>query len=68
MSADHRITTIEILCAEQERTIAELSAEVARQWQVIEKLEKTVEEMARRLVEVEDGGAPVAPATRPPHW
>lgn len=64
----HRLTTLEVLCAEQEKTIAELSVEVAKQWDVIERLEKTAAELARRLVALEEQAAPAAPPTRPPHW
>lgn len=69
MSAGNdRLTTLEVLCADQERTISDLSAEVAKQWDEIERLEKTVAEVARRLVALEEQAAPAAPATKPPHW
>lgn len=68
MTSDDRLTDLEILAAEQERTIGDLSAEIARQWQTVERLEKTVEALARRLLELEEQNAPAAPATKPPHW
>ena len=68
MSEADRIVALEMLAAEQERTIAELSAQMAEQWTLIERLQKTVDELARRLLTVEDQAAPTPPATKPPHW
>ncbi|HEV7254379.1 MAG TPA: SlyX family protein [Mesorhizobium sp.] len=53
--------------AEQERAVEELSGEVARQWKVIEKLERQAERMAERFLSLEEALRP-APATKPPHW
>ena len=66
--SDERLTSLEVLAAEQERTIGELSAEIAAQWKAIGRLEKTVEAMAKRLLELEEQNAPDAPASKPPHW
>jgi len=69
MSAnDERITALEVLAAEQERTIGELSAEIAKAWQAIDVLERKVEAMALRLTGVEEATAPDVPVTKPPHW
>jgi SlyX protein len=65
---DERLTGLEILAAEQERTIAQLSSEVAEQWKAIEGLRKTLDVLARRLLALEEQGAPDIPVTRPPHW
>ncbi len=67
-SADDRLTTLEMRFAEQERTIDELSAEIARQWTVIERLEKTLDALAQRFVALEEQATPRPEATRPPHW
>jgi SlyX protein len=58
-SADERLTALEILAAEQEKTIAELSDQIAGQWQTIE---------AERFVALEEQTAPDVPVTKPPHW
>jgi SlyX protein len=62
-----RTTRLEMRMAEQERAVEELSGEVARQWKVIEKLERQAERMAERFLSLEEALRP-APATKPPHW
>ena len=66
--SDERITALEVLAAEQERTIQDLSAEIAKAWKTIEGLERKVEAMALRLTGVEEATAPDVPVTKPPHW
>jgi len=66
--ADERLTTLEILTAEQERTIAELSAEIASAWKVIDDLTRRMDAMSLRLSGVEEATAPDTPITKPPHW
>jgi SlyX protein len=66
--ADERLTTLEILTAEQERTIAELSAEIAGAWKVIDDLTRRMDSVALRLSGVEEATAPDTPITKPPHW
>jgi SlyX protein len=63
-----RLTDLEVVIAEQEKTIAELSGELAEQWKVVEALRKTVERLADRLLSIEEQTAPDIPVTRPPHW
>ncbi|WP_274626812.1 SlyX family protein [Arvimicrobium flavum] len=63
-----RLTDLEIRNAEQEHTIEELSGQVAEQWKVIERLQKKVDALAERFLELEDQAAPDIPVTRPPHW
>jgi SlyX protein len=63
-----RLTALEIRSAEQERTIEELSTEIARQWQVIERLEKRLEALTTRFLSLEEQARPEVPVTRPPHW
>ena len=67
MPAD-RLTTLEIRNAEQERTIEELSAQIAEQWKVIEAMRKKLDTLAERFVAVEEQVAPAHEATKPPHW
>ncbi len=66
--SDGRLIQLEVLSAEQERMIGELSAEVARQAREIDELKKRVEAVARRLADVEDATAPAIPVQKPPHW
>ena len=67
MSPD-RLTTLEIRAAEQEHTIEELSAQIAEQWTVIGRLEKTLTALAERFLALEDQTAPGHEITKPPHW
>ncbi len=67
MPAD-RLTTLEIRFAEQERTIEELSAQIAEQWKTIAALQKKLDTLSLRFVELEEQAAPRAEAAKPPHW
>ncbi|MBL0935218.1 MAG: SlyX family protein [Rhizobiaceae bacterium] len=66
--SDDRIVQLETLAAEQERTIEELSAEVARQWQVIERMQKKLDALTNRFLALEEQSAPDVPITKPPHY
>lgn len=68
MSEADRLTQLEMLAAEQDRTMEELSGQVAAQWKEIEMLRKRLEVLTKRLVELEANAAPDIPVTRPPHW
>jgi SlyX protein len=63
-----RLTTLEIRVAEQERTIEELSGELAEQWKVIEKLQKKVDALTDRFLALEEQAAPPIEAAKPPHY
>ncbi len=65
---DERTTRLEIQITEQDRTIGELSAEVAEQWKLIEALRKKLDALTLRFLELEEQSAPDIPVTRPPHW
>ncbi|MBX3573409.1 MAG: SlyX family protein [Mesorhizobium sp.] len=65
---DERIITLELLAAEQERTIHDLSAEISKAWKTIDELNRRVEAMALRLTGIEEVTAPEIPVTKPPHW
>lgn len=69
MSSDqHRLTQLEIVATEQEKTIEELSQQIAEQWKVIERLQKKLDALTERFLVLEENAAPEAPVTRPPHW
>lgn len=63
-----RLTTLEIRAAEQERTIEELSVQVAEQWKVIERQQKKLDALAERFLTLEEQAAPAHETTKPPHW
>lgn len=67
MPAD-RLTTLEIRASEQERTIEELSGQIAEQWKVIDRLQKKLEALTDRFMALEEQAAPSVEATKPPHY
>jgi SlyX protein len=69
MSSDaERITGLEVLAAEQERTIAEMSAQLAEQWKTIETLRKKLDALTERFLTLEERTAPAVPVDKPPHY
>ncbi len=60
---DDRLTTLEIRAAEQEKTIEELSGQIAEQWRVIERMQRKLDALTERFL-----AAPDVPITKPPHW
>jgi SlyX protein len=67
-TAEERITQLEILAAEQEKTIGELSDQIADQWKEIEALRKKLDALTERFLVLEEQTAPEIPVTKPPHW
>lgn len=67
MSED-RVMALELAVAHQGRTIEEMSAEMARQGAAIDRLEKTLRQLAERFLALEESAQGAAEATRPPHW
>ncbi len=67
-SPSDRLTTLEIRAAEQEKTIDELSGQIAEQWKVIERLQKKLAALTDRFLALEEQTAPAHEATKPPHW
>jgi len=67
MPAD-RLTTLEIRVAEREKTIEELSDQVAEQWKVIDRLRKALDQLTDRFADLEDQAGARHEATKPPHW
>ena len=63
-----RLTTLEIRATEQEKTIEELSGQIAEQWKVIERLQKKVDTLTARFLALEEQASPGHEATKPPHW
>jgi len=65
---EDRVTTLEIRAAEQEKTIEELSGQIAEQWRTIDGLRKQLDALTDRFVTLEEQTAPDVPVTKPPHW
>ena len=65
---DDRLTTLEMRAAEQEKTIEELSGQIAEQWKTIEGLRKKLDVLTERFLTLEEQVAPDVPVTKPPHW
>ena len=63
-----RLTALEIRYAEQERTIEELSGQLADQWKTIETLRKKLDALTERFLALEEQAAPPIEAKKPPHW
>lgn len=63
-----RQTVLEIRAAEQERTIEELSGQIAEQWKVIERMQRKLDTLTTRFLALEEQAAPDVPITKPPHW
>jgi SlyX protein len=68
MMNDQRLIQLEILSAEQEKSIGELSAQIAEQWQVIDRLQRKLDTLTNRFLALEESSAPEIPVTKPPHW
>jgi SlyX protein len=68
MSDDDRLARLEMIVAEQERTIEDLSGQIAEQWTVVEKLRKKLDLLTERFLAVEEQAGPDVPVTKPPHW
>lgn len=68
MSDEARIIQLEILCAEQEKVIQELSAQIAEQWKTIDKMQRKLDALTQRFLALEEQAAPDVPVTKPPHW
>jgi len=63
-----RLVDLEVLAAEQERTIAELSGQIEEQWKTIGELRRRLDALTERFLTLEEQTAPEIPVTRPPHW
>ncbi|MEK1850450.1 MAG: SlyX family protein [Phyllobacterium sp.] len=70
MTADNtdRLTRLEMLVTEQEKTIEELSGQVSEQWKVIEGMRRKLDALTDRFLVLEEQTAPDIPVTKPPHY
>ncbi len=65
---DPQIVTLQIAVAHQGKTIDELSVAVAEQWTLIDRLQKKLDSLTSRFLELEETAAPGVEVTKPPHW
>ncbi|TIU41740.1 MAG: hypothetical protein E5W26_04805 [Mesorhizobium sp.] len=63
-----RLTTLEMRAAEQEKTIEELSGQIAEQWKVIERMQRKLDALTDRFLALEEQTGDEVPVTKPPHW
>ena len=68
MTAEDRLTRLEIMVTEQDKTIEELSAQIAEQWKTIEAMRKKLDALTDRFLVLEEQAAPDTPVTKPPHY
>ncbi len=66
--SEERLVQLEILAAEHERTIAELSGQLAEQWKTIDRMRGKLDALTERFLALEEQAAPDVPVTKPPHW
>jgi SlyX protein len=63
-----RMTRMEMLVTEHEKTIDELSGQIAEQWKVIEGMRRKLDALTDRFLVLEEQTAPDVPVTKPPHY
>lgn len=68
MTAEDRLTRLEIIVTEQEKTIEELSGQIAEQWKTMEGMRKKLDALTDRFLMLEEQSAPDIPVTKPPHY
>jgi SlyX protein len=62
------LTRLEILVTEHEKTVEELSGQIAEQWKVIEAMRRKLDALTDRFLVLEEQTAPDVPVTKPPHY
>ena len=68
MSSEDRVAALEMRSAEQERTIEDMSAQLAEQWRTIDRMQKKLDALTDRFLALEEQSAPAIEAAKPPHW
>lgn len=66
--SEQRLVQLEVIVAEQEKTIAELSDQLTEQWKTLEKQQRKLDVLVKRFLELEEQVTPDIPVTKPPHW
>lgn len=65
---DRRITLLEEMVSHQAKTIEDLSAVVARQWDEFDKAKRKLDALTKRFLDLEEATAPGIEVTKPPHY
>ncbi len=66
--SEKRIGEMEEILAHHEKTIEELSSQLAGQWQNITEMERKIYVLTNRLIAVEDTSLETPEITKPPHY
>ncbi len=59
---------MEELLAHHEKTIEDLSAQLAKQWDMIARMENKITVLTRRFATLEENSLPAPHNTKPPHY
>lgn len=62
------IIALQCRISEQEKTIDELSHTVLEQWKMIDIIQKKLDHMTMRFLDIEEQMQSQAPITKPPHY
>lgn len=63
-----RIANLEERVAHQDRTIEELSDQLAEQWRVVEQVRAKLDRLTERFLTLEESSLDAPAITRPPHY
>ena len=66
--SSERIATLEEILAHQEKTIEDLSQQLAAQWKITNELESKLTILTRRLAAIEGDSLPPPHISKPPHY
>ncbi len=59
---------MEEMLAHHERAIEDLSAQLAKQWDMIARMENKITVLTRRFATLEENSLPAPHITKPPHY
>lgn len=66
--SDPRVDALEEILAHHEKTIEDLSTQLAGQWKIVAELESKVQVLTKRFVTLEENSLPIPENTKPPHY
>ncbi len=68
VDCDQRITQLEELVSHHARTIEDLSATIARQWEELDQARRKLDALTARFLDLEEATSPAPEITKPPHY